>query len=117
MKWQRWSPASRLIVLHGVHDPLFGGLTPEPVADNLKELAARVKAEKAAGFGGPAAKLGDGRRIQRKVHTLEAKLAQHDKRLAELQDPPVAAPAPCCRAGSPYPAATVGRDRRIPPRL
>ena len=41
-------PASRLIVLHGVHDPLFGGLTPEPVADNLKELAARVKAEKAA---------------------------------------------------------------------
>ena len=40
-------PSSRLIAMHRTHDPLFGGLSPEPVADNLKELCARVKAEKA----------------------------------------------------------------------
>ncbi|MCX5797138.1 MAG: phosphoglucomutase/phosphomannomutase family protein [Elusimicrobia bacterium] len=40
-------PSPRLIAMHCEHDPLFGGLPPEPVADNLKELCARVKAEKA----------------------------------------------------------------------
>ena len=40
-------PSPKLIAIHSEHDPLFGGLSPEPVADNLKELALRVKKEKA----------------------------------------------------------------------
>ncbi|MDD5628422.1 MAG: phosphoglucomutase/phosphomannomutase family protein [Elusimicrobia bacterium] len=40
-------PAPRLVAMHAEHDPLFAGIAPEPVADNLKELCARVKAEKA----------------------------------------------------------------------
>jgi len=40
-------PSPRLVAMHSAHDPLFGGLCPEPVADNLKELSARVRAEKA----------------------------------------------------------------------
>ena len=40
-------PSPRLLAMHCEHDPLFAGLSPEPVADNLKELCARVKAEKA----------------------------------------------------------------------
>ena len=41
------NPSPRLIAMHGEHDPLFHGLSPEPVAENLKELCGRVKAEKA----------------------------------------------------------------------
>jgi phosphomannomutase len=40
-------PSPHIDVIHGTHDPLFGGLSPEPVADNLKELAQRVKEKKA----------------------------------------------------------------------
>ena len=36
-----------LVVLHGHRDPLFGGINPEPIEQNLKELIERVKAEKA----------------------------------------------------------------------
>jgi phosphomannomutase len=38
---------ARLVAMHSEHDPLFGGLSPEPVADNLKDLCSRVKTEKA----------------------------------------------------------------------
>jgi phosphomannomutase len=37
----------KLIPMHAEHDPLFGGLNPEPVEEQLKQLAERVKAEKA----------------------------------------------------------------------
>jgi len=37
----------RLVAIHSEHDPLFGGLNPEPVAENLQPLMERVKKEKA----------------------------------------------------------------------
>lgn len=40
-------PPAKVIAIHAEHDPLFGGLNPEPVAENLKDLSARVKQEKA----------------------------------------------------------------------
>ncbi|MBI5241149.1 MAG: phosphoglucomutase/phosphomannomutase family protein [Elusimicrobia bacterium] len=40
-------PSPRLVTMHAEHDPLFAGLSPEPVADTLQALCARVKAEKA----------------------------------------------------------------------
>jgi len=43
--------AKRLTTLRGRHDPLFGGVRPEPMEKNLGELISRVKKEKAlAGF-------------------------------------------------------------------
>ncbi len=44
---EEFLPPSKIIAIHSEHDPLFGGLNPEPVAENLKELCARVKQEKA----------------------------------------------------------------------
>ncbi|MDD5655632.1 MAG: phosphoglucomutase/phosphomannomutase family protein [Elusimicrobia bacterium] len=40
-------PTARLIPMHAEHDPLFGGLNPEPVEAYLQELCARVRQEKA----------------------------------------------------------------------
>ena len=40
-------PSKKLITLHNRRDPLFGGLSPEPIEKNLKELSERVVAEKA----------------------------------------------------------------------
>jgi len=40
-------PSPRLVAIRAEHDPLFGGISPEPVAENLKPLMERVKAEKA----------------------------------------------------------------------
>ncbi|MFA6002654.1 MAG: phosphoglucomutase/phosphomannomutase family protein [Elusimicrobiota bacterium] len=37
----------RVLAMHAEHDPLFGGLNPEPIAENLKPLSERVKKEKA----------------------------------------------------------------------
>ena len=39
--------AKRIVSIHDRRDPLFGGLNPEPVEQNLKELSARVRTEKA----------------------------------------------------------------------
>jgi len=39
--------SKRLIELHADRDPLFGGLNPEPIEENLKELKERVLREKA----------------------------------------------------------------------
>ena len=40
-------PSKKLITIHDRRDPLFGGLNPEPIEKNLKELSERVVAEKA----------------------------------------------------------------------
>ena len=40
-------PPKKLIVMHAEHDPLFGGINPEPIEQNLTALMERVKAEKA----------------------------------------------------------------------
>ena len=40
-------PSKKLITIHNTRDPLFGGLNPEPIEKNLKDLSARVVAEKA----------------------------------------------------------------------
>lgn len=39
--------SKNLIPLHAKHDPLFGGINPEPIDLNLKELKEAVKANKA----------------------------------------------------------------------
>jgi len=39
--------SKKLVALHGELDPLFGGLNPEPIEKNLKELSAKVLSEKA----------------------------------------------------------------------
>lgn len=41
-------PAKKLVTLHDRHDPLFGGLHPEPIEKYLGELSAAVKANKAS---------------------------------------------------------------------
>jgi phosphomannomutase len=41
-------PGKKIIGLRSKRDPLFGGHAPEPVETNLKDLMARVPAEKAA---------------------------------------------------------------------
>jgi phosphomannomutase len=38
---------SRLVALHARRDPLFGGINPEPIEANLKELSERVRQERA----------------------------------------------------------------------
>jgi phosphomannomutase len=40
-------PSKHIITMHGERDPLFGGLHPEPIEQNLKQLMERVKKEKA----------------------------------------------------------------------
>ncbi len=40
-------PSKKLITIHNRRDPLFGGLHPEPIEKNLKELSERVLKEKA----------------------------------------------------------------------
>jgi phosphomannomutase len=40
-------PSKKLIVMHEKRDPLFGGINPEPIEQNLTELIERVKKEKA----------------------------------------------------------------------
>ncbi len=40
-------PSKHLITIHEKRDPLFGGINPEPIEQNLKELIARVRQEKA----------------------------------------------------------------------
>lgn len=40
-------PSKHLRVIRGARDPLFGGINPEPIAQNLKALVDAVKAEKA----------------------------------------------------------------------
>ncbi len=40
-------PSKKIIPLHAERDPLFGGVNPEPIEENLKELSARVRSEKA----------------------------------------------------------------------
>ncbi|MDE2040640.1 MAG: phosphoglucomutase/phosphomannomutase family protein [Elusimicrobia bacterium] len=39
--------SKRLLALHSKHDPLFGGVNPEPIEANLKELSAKVRESKA----------------------------------------------------------------------
>ena len=39
--------SKQIVPIHSKHDPLFGGINPEPIELNLKELAEKVKAEKA----------------------------------------------------------------------
>ena len=39
--------SKQLIPIHSKHDPLFGGINPEPIEINLKELAQTVKEKKA----------------------------------------------------------------------
>jgi len=52
--------SKRVVAIHDRRDPLFGGLSPEPVEQNMKELSARVRSEKALlGF----ALDGDGDRV------------------------------------------------------
>lgn len=50
----------RVHLLHGIHNPGFGGLHPEPVPDNLKELMETVGQY---GVDGAVASDGDGDRI------------------------------------------------------
>ncbi|MBI5629854.1 MAG: hypothetical protein HY921_03095 [Elusimicrobia bacterium] len=40
-------PSKHLIPIHSAHDPLFGGLHPEPIEANLKALMDRVRRENA----------------------------------------------------------------------
>ncbi|MBI4375810.1 MAG: phosphoglucomutase/phosphomannomutase family protein [Elusimicrobia bacterium] len=40
-------PSKHILPIHDRHDPLFGGLHPEPIEPYLKELMERVKSEKA----------------------------------------------------------------------
>jgi len=40
-------PSKHIVTIHSKHDPLFGGINPEPIELNLKDLIARVKSEKA----------------------------------------------------------------------
>lgn len=40
-------PAKKLVVMHDKKDPLFGGINPEPIEVNLKELMEKVRSEKA----------------------------------------------------------------------
>ncbi len=40
-------PSKHIVTIHSKHDPLFGGINPEPIELNLKELIERVKKEKA----------------------------------------------------------------------
>jgi phosphomannomutase len=39
--------SKQLVAIHAKHDPLFGGINPEPIELNLKELIEKVKSEKA----------------------------------------------------------------------
>lgn len=41
------TPSQNLQILHGARDPLFGGINPEPIEANLKELIASVTRQKA----------------------------------------------------------------------
>lgn len=41
-------PSKKLITLHTAHDPLFGGVSPEPIEKNLTELKKAVKDNRAA---------------------------------------------------------------------
>ncbi|MDD4004592.1 MAG: hypothetical protein PHW69_05245 [Elusimicrobiaceae bacterium] len=41
-------PSKKLVTLHAGHDPLFGGVAPEPVDKNLADLKKAVKENKAA---------------------------------------------------------------------
>jgi phosphomannomutase len=40
-------PSKHLVTIHGERDPLFGGINPEPIEQNLKALIERVRKEKA----------------------------------------------------------------------
>ncbi len=40
-------PTKQLVTIHARRDPLFGGINPEPIEPNLKELIAKVKETKA----------------------------------------------------------------------
>jgi phosphomannomutase len=40
-------PKKKLVTIHSRRDPLFGGVNPEPIEANLKELKERVLSEKA----------------------------------------------------------------------
>lgn len=39
--------SKQLVTIHSKRDPLFGGINPEPIEPNLKELMAKVKEQKA----------------------------------------------------------------------
>jgi phosphomannomutase len=41
-------PEKKLIAIHAKRDPLFGGINPEPIEQNLKELQKQVVEQKAA---------------------------------------------------------------------
>lgn len=54
-------PAKKMVALHAEKDPLFSGIHPEPVEENLQELAAAVKEHKAVAglaFDGDADRFG-----------------------------------------------------------
>lgn len=40
-------PSKHIVAIHSERDPLFGGINPEPIEQNLKALIERVKKEKA----------------------------------------------------------------------
>ncbi|MBI3553787.1 MAG: phosphoglucomutase/phosphomannomutase family protein [Elusimicrobia bacterium] len=40
-------PSKHIVAIHAERDPLFGGIHPEPIEQNLKALIAKVKEEKA----------------------------------------------------------------------
>lgn len=53
--------SKKLVVLHDRRDPTFGGIHPEPIEKNLKELMAKVKENKALigiAFDGDADRIG-----------------------------------------------------------